>query len=215
VGASGVTPKLKALKIAGDIVLRPEDFDKGSVLAPSINGVYEDFITGDLSFGLLLNGNLSIQAPPTSDDTSKLVNRVLSSGGVGSFSLGVRGLTVNADTSRGFSMSASAAFQWQNSQITNGGTVSPKFSYCSYKLTVAGWYDVFFLSYTVSWQSIRDPSSYVEKQVGSGRPTQLVSGTLLIESYYLQLRYLIPPKGILKSSENVDVRLGYKFDFIL
>jgi hypothetical protein len=198
-----VTPKLLPLITSFDLMIRPEDITSGNVVAPRINGTYSKSL---IKKAVKVNYafNLNIQSPQTTKDTLAMLNRIISSGGVGSFSGKVDAEWYSKDTTSGFTIAVLPTFSWQNSQQLKDGN-SGNFAYYSTRISAMAWTGPFILSVQGSYYNLLSGSpKFVSNGMNHKMIWTLFGGLYVGQGFYLQGKFVLGAVNSNKESYEVS-----------
>lgn len=192
-------PNLSGLTLSAELVSRAEDLSAGHFVSPSAIGVFEELLLGHAAstFRGWWMVRLTFQAPSSAEDTLSFVNRIVSSGGAGTLSIGGRIGWFGSDNRTGIVLVPDASFSWTGSKELEGA-ITEGFSMGRLRGTLAAWAGPMIATYDVS--SLR-AMNLAEGSFKESLEESLASALSVIikfnitgseQAQYLQLRYLLP-----------------------
>ncbi|HYF69963.1 MAG TPA: hypothetical protein VD884_17600 [Ohtaekwangia sp.] len=199
-------PKLIPLVTSFDVMLRPEDFEAGNVIAPRISGSFsKSFLPDESKFKLNYQFNLQLQSPQTTRDSTAMLSRLLSSGAVGNISGSISGGITNADKTSGALIAIFPTLSWQNSQVLEDATPG-NFQYYSTRASITLWtgpiIGVFQASYSTT---LGEAPSFIDNSLNRKWICNALLGMSIAENFFLQAKLLLTdikvPEGKEASSQ--------------
>jgi hypothetical protein len=203
-------PKLTPLITSFDVMFRPEDFDAGNYVAPRISGSYSKKIgKGDKALQFNYQFNLQLQSPQTTQDSTAMLSRLLSSGAVGSLSGSLNASYSSKDNTSGIILAVYPTLSWQSSQLLKDSNPND-FQYYSTRASLTLWtgpiIGVFQASYS---NTFGNPPSFINDSLDKKWVYNALIGVSIAQNYYLQIKFLTTP---IKVPEGVEKSNQEKFE---
>lgn len=214
-------PNLDTLNLGFDLMLRPEDFDAGNFLAIGGIGTYQRYLWGIVdstkerkNFRGMFEFNLKIQAPSTGKDSSTTLNRLYSSGSVGSF-YGVLNVGyISKLNSNGVTLSLAPILNWQDSKVLTD-TTSSNFGFFSIRTSLSAWTGPVILNATLEYYKVFGAigNNIIAAKLNESINIRLNAGIHIGGGYYTQITYAIPANNPAESTGLFEISLTKNLAF--
>lgn len=208
-------PRLTPLRFSGDIVLRPEDFDKGTIIAPAVSANWRGALGGGAGPRASYSLTFALQTPPAQSDATRLKNRIHSSGGVSTLGASARFGWYGPENRRGLVVGATGGLAWQLARASAEGAMeepeAERFVFAQAGLIAGAWVGPVYLGAEyLLYEVLGDEAGEVAVAIDGSRSLGAMVVVAVQESLFVQVKHL-PLSDELDSAEAFEIRVVASF----